>query len=67
MTPVYLDANARVAYEPQSKRWSLALWGKNLTNNHVATTGFDIPGLGTRTIWPTPPRTYGLDFSYNFF
>ncbi len=67
MTPVYLDANARVAYEPQSKRWSLALWGKNLTNNHVATTGFDIPGLGTRTIWPTPPRTYGLDFTYNFF
>ncbi|MEO8778130.1 MAG: TonB-dependent receptor [Rhodanobacter sp.] len=67
MTPTHLDAAARIAYEPHSKHWSLALWGKNLNNNHVATGGFNIPQIGVTMIYPSIPRTYGVDFTYRFF
>ncbi|MEO5830735.1 MAG: TonB-dependent receptor [Rhodanobacter sp.] len=67
MTPTHLDAAARIAYEPHSKNWSLALWGKNLTNNHVATGAFNIPVIGITMIYPTIPRTYGVDFTYRFW
>lgn len=67
MVPTHLDATARVAYQPRSKKWSVALWGKNLTNNHISTGGFDIPGLGIGVIYPSLPRTYGVDFNYRFW
>lgn len=66
-TPTHLDATARIAYEPTNAKWSVALWGKNLTNNHISTGGFDIPGLGIGIIYPSMPRTYGVDFSYRFW
>ena len=45
----------------------MALWGKNLTNNHVATGGFNSPQIGVTMIYPSIPRSYDVDFVYRFF
>ena len=66
-TPTHLEARARISYEPRNANWSVALWGDNLTNNHISAGGFDIAGLGIAVIYPTMPRTYGVDFKYRFF
>ncbi|MEO6982850.1 MAG: TonB-dependent receptor, partial [Edaphobacter sp.] len=65
--PTHLDAGARISYEPRNKNWSVALWGQNLTNNRIPTDGFDIKGLGVQIVYPTLPRTYGMEFNYRFF
>ncbi|MBS0568601.1 MAG: TonB-dependent receptor [Proteobacteria bacterium] len=67
MVPTHLDATARISYEPKNSKWSVALWGNNLTNNHISTGGFDIAGLGIGVIYPSLPRTYGVDFKYRFW
>ena len=48
--------------------WSITIWGRNLTDeffyedfNAVAFTG-----LPWNIGWPTRPRTYGVDFRYDF-
>ncbi|MEO8778129.1 MAG: TonB-dependent receptor [Rhodanobacter sp.] len=66
-TPTHLDARARISYEPRNAPWSVARWGNNLTNNNISAGGFDIAGLGIAVIYPTVPRTYGVDFKYRFF
>ncbi|MEO5829911.1 MAG: TonB-dependent receptor, partial [Rhodanobacter sp.] len=65
-TGAHLDAAARISYEPRSANWSAALWGKNLTNNHLA-GGLNIPSLGMVIRTAVEPRTYGIDFTYRFF
>ena len=61
------EYNARIAYEPRDAQWSVALWGKNLSNEFASTGGFDIAGLGVGVIYPNVPRTYGVEFSYRFW
>jgi iron complex outermembrane receptor protein len=56
-----------VAYEPHDANWSVALWGKNLSNEFSSTGGFDIAGLGIGVIYPNVPRTYGVEFKYRFW
>ena len=67
MVPTHLDASARVSYEPRNSPWSVALWGKNLTNNQIGAGGFVISGLGVAIVYPQLPPTYGLDFKYRFW
>ncbi|MGY0618162.1 TonB-dependent receptor [Lysobacter sp. A378] len=66
-TPANTQANARIAYEPDHGNWSVAAWGRNLTDQQISAGGFDIPGLGVAVIYPTLPRTYGVDFKYRFW
>ncbi len=66
-TPANTQASARIGYEPTDANWSVAVWGRNLTNTRVSAGGFDIPGLGVGVIYPTLPRTYGIDFNYKFW
>lgn len=66
-TPANTQANARIAYEPDNADWSVALWGRNLTDKQISAGGFDIPGLGVGVIYPTLPRSYGIDFKYRFW
>jgi iron complex outermembrane receptor protein len=51
MEPSYGILNARVVVEPEDRRWSFALWGRNLTDEWYVNGGFD-----ARTVW-------GYDFS----
>ncbi len=67
MTRAHTEANARIAYEPDHGNWSVALWGKNLTNRFAVAGGFDIAGLGIGVIYPNVPRTYGVEFKYRFW
>jgi len=67
MTRANTEYNARVSYEPRDANWSVALWGKNLTDEFSSTGGFDIAGLGIAVIYPNVPRTYGVEFKYRFW
>lgn len=67
MTRANTEYNARVSYEPNDANWSVALWGKNLTDEFSSTGGFDIKGLGIGVIYPNVPRTYGVEFKYRFW
>jgi iron complex outermembrane receptor protein len=44
--PSYGILNARVLFEPADANWSLALWGRNLTDEYYINGGFD-----TRDVW----------------
>lgn len=63
--------NARLNYESADGRWTLGIWGKNLTNNYQIVNADDItaflavPGNGTTywKIFTNTPRTYGLTLS----
>ncbi len=67
MTRANTEYNARISYEPRDANWSVAAWGKNLSNEFSSTGGFDIAGLGIGVIYPNVPRTYGLEFKYRFW
>ena len=45
---------------------TFALWGKNLTNDDYPTFGINFGGLGIITEQYGPPRTYGLDVTYEY-
>lgn len=45
--------------------WSLSLYGRNLTNETVASYATNVPGLFT-VAFLQPPRTYGVELSFNF-
>ncbi|MGF7149385.1 iron complex outermembrane receptor protein [Sphingomonas zeicaulis] len=63
--------NARLNYESEDGRWTLGIWGKNLTNNYQIVNADDItaflavPGNGTTywKIFTNTPRTYGVTLS----
>lgn len=67
MTRANTEYNARISYEPREANWSVAAWGKNLSNEISSTGGFDIAGLGIGVIYPNVPRTYGVEFKYRFW
>ncbi len=57
--------NAKVSWQPESYRWSVGVYGRNLTDKEYLaqsswfTPSFGIGGMG-------PPREYGVDLSYNW-
>ncbi|WP_269792546.1 TonB-dependent receptor [Stenotrophomonas sp. Iso1] len=67
MTRANTEYNARISYEPREANWSVALWGKNLSDEISSTGGFDIANLGVGVIYPNVPRTYGAEFKYRFW
>lgn len=58
-----LDANAEFA--PASSRWSLSLWGRNLTDEQVSQSAGN-NGIGNGYTLTQTPRTYGATFRYRF-
>jgi iron complex outermembrane recepter protein len=65
----YTLTNARLTLDEltlgsSQSRLSISLWGKNLTDEEYAILRFP---LGTTTIQAFgPPRTYGMEISYNY-
>lgn len=57
--------DASVTYTSPNERLKVSLFGKNLTDELYTTTGIDI-SLFT-IIYAQPPRTWGLNISYEFF
>ncbi len=62
--PVHQLIGARIHLADSEKRWSLALWGRNLTNQFYVTAAFNLGDTVARYAGLT--RSYGLTFSYNF-
>ena len=61
----YTFFNARVAYEMDD--WSLAAWGKNITNEEYSNLKFDLVGLlGMLQDFKGESRQFGVDISYSF-
>ncbi|MEH3101569.1 TonB-dependent receptor [Sphingomonas adhaesiva] len=53
--------NARLGIGPESKAWSLEVWGQNLTNAEFTQVVVDQPlQSGTYGTFLGPPRTYGV-------
>jgi iron complex outermembrane receptor protein len=64
----YALFNAGATYHSPGDRWTLGVWGKNLTdkyavaNNIITAATFAFVRVGSLT----PPRTYGVTAGYNF-
>lgn len=58
------DLSAR--YDAESKRWFASIWGRNITDELVATTKFVIASGRFISGQYTPPRTFGATVGYNF-
>ena len=58
----YSLLNARVGFEPTTSRWSLAIWGRNLTDEEYFDDVVIAGPTGLRGSFG-PPRTYGFDFT----
>ncbi len=65
LQPAYTLFNGRIGISAPDERWSLELWGRNLTDEEYAQIMFDVP-LQLGTLGPTQgaflgdPRTYGV-------
>ena len=61
----YTVVNGRLTFAGDN--WSASLWGKNLAEKKYFVLYYDlIDVLGSRVGFPGPPRTYGVEFTYNF-
>lgn len=70
--PSYHLVNARLSLEgirgPGGSTFTIALWGRNLTDDLWYTSGYDLSNgaLGMVDKATAPPRTYGLDLSLDW-
>ncbi|HWU74937.1 MAG TPA: TonB-dependent receptor [Rhodanobacter sp.] len=59
--------DARFSIGARNKRWSLELWGKNLTNKTYTQVAFDAPiQTGSINAFLGAPRTYGITGKLSF-
>ena len=60
--------NARLSYFGAGDNWSVAAWGKNLTDERYSQRAvlFDFPPVFSVFQVLGMPRMYGVDFRYNF-
>ncbi len=62
----YWLVGARATLFSEDDSWSVAVWGKNLTNTEYRSYVNDLPGFGWLLNIYGPPRTYGVTASFNF-
>lgn len=65
--PGYVMLNGRLALTPPTERWSLELWGRNLTDEAVQQVAFNVPLQGNaRGAFLGDPRTYGVTLRLSY-
>jgi outer membrane receptor protein involved in Fe transport len=65
--PEYTMFNGRLALRPESERWSIELWGRNLTDKEVQQIAFNVPLQGNaRGAFLGDPRTYGVTLRFDY-
>ena len=62
--PSYGLVDGRIAIEPEDSTWSVAVWGKNLTDELYRVN--IIPFFGEEVSQFGPPRTYGVDLTLRY-
>lgn len=60
----YGMVDGRIGLSPEGQKWTLALWGRNLTDEEPRANVIEF--LGGDIGLYNPPRTYGLEASYRF-
>jgi iron complex outermembrane receptor protein len=60
--PGYGLLDGRISLAPRDARWSVSMWGKNLTDKVYRTNTIEIFGDEGGSSYGTP-RTYGMDFT----
>lgn len=58
--PAYQLFDASIVYRAPDRRWTLGLYGKNLTDKHVKTSGYTYMGADATTGVLTTPMVSGL-------
>ncbi len=61
----YWWVSGRIGVQSSDGIWTLGLYGRNLTNETVASSATDVPGLFS-IAFLQQPRTYGVELSLNF-
>ena len=64
--PQYELWDASLTYSSPSDKVKVSLYGRNLKDEMYSHFGFDNSSIGSKTVWLSPPRTYGLELSYSF-
>jgi iron complex outermembrane receptor protein len=57
--------NANLSWDAEDRKWGVALWARNLTNEHYIASALDVPPLFVEAVLG-PPREFGLDLKFNF-
>ncbi len=52
--------NGRIGIGPENERWSIELWGQNLTDEYFNVGAFAPPLQNSRVAFPNEPQTYGV-------
>ena len=60
----FSTVNMRVAFE--SEFWTIALWGKNITDEEYLQEVIPAPEFGGSFIHPSAQSSYGIDIKYQF-
>ena len=65
--PDYVMFNGRLALSPISEKWSVELWGRNLTDEAIQQIAFNVPLQGNaRGAFLGDPRTYGVTLRVSY-
>jgi iron complex outermembrane recepter protein len=62
----YTIYDLALRYLSADGRWTADLWGKNLSNERVAASTFQLATARVIGVTYMPPRTYGVSAGYNF-
>lgn len=60
----YAQVDGRISLSPENQNWSIALWGRNLTDEDYRANVIEF--LGGDVSLYNPPRMYGLEVGYRF-
>lgn len=61
----YVNVNASLSIASDDGKWSISLWGKNLTDDVHTQTSYTVGTLSVGYDLMNNPRTYGVAVSYN--
>jgi iron complex outermembrane receptor protein len=62
--PAYWLLNSRVTYTTEN--YSVAIWAKNIADEFYYTYGLNLNAFGQDYLTRGLPRTFGIEFTYNF-
>jgi iron complex outermembrane receptor protein len=62
----YINVDARVSVTSPDKKWQVAVWGKNLTDELVATYVTAFAPYRQVLVPYAPPKTYGVTLVWNY-
>ena len=58
--------NGRIGIGPENERWSIELFGANLTDEFYYVGAFAPPLQNSRVVFPNEPRTYGVSLRLQY-